>query len=170
MSASALLDTSFLISLMDESRPHHGVAEQYFRHMLKNDVLMIFSSIVAAEFGIKQDIADLPLSSFKPVNFTVPHGQTAARFWNVLGSRDEGDARQTVKDDVKLIAQAFHEGIGVVLTEDASSLHRYCERLRHGNHIQTRAITLKEGFDATAFNADGQLGFGFIEPTTEQET
>lgn len=169
MSASVLLDTSFLISLMDESRPNHEVAERYFRYMLNSDVLMIFSSIVAAEFGIKQDIADLPLASFKSVNFTVPHGQTAARLWNALGTRDEGGARQTVKDDVKLIAQASHEGISVILTEDASSLYRYCERLRQGNQIQTRAIMLKEGFDASAFNDDGQRGFGFFEPTTEPQ-
>jgi len=31
-----------------------------------------------------------------------------------------------VRDDVKLIAQASHEAIAFILTEDNSTLYRYC--------------------------------------------
>lgn len=157
MSVSVLLDTSFLISLVSENRPHHTTAMQYYRHLLTNNVPMYFSAIVAAEFGIKQPITDLPLNNFRALDFNVPHGQKAANLWTALGQRDDGDHRAVVRDDVKLLAQTSHEGIDFILTEDASTLHRYCERLRSSGHLQTRAITLKNGFDASALRADGQI-------------
>lgn len=158
MSASALLDTSFLISLVSVKRAHHATAELYYRYMLQNDVPMYFSAIAAAEFGIKQAISDLPLSNFRILNFNIPHGQKAAKLWNALGRHDEGDVRQVVRDDVKLIAQASHEEIGFILTEDASTLFKYCERLRQDDQTQTRAIKLEDGFDANALREDGQRG------------
>jgi hypothetical protein len=156
MSASVLLDTSFLISLVSEHRTHHATATQYYRHLLKNNVPMYFSAIVAAEFGIKQPITDLPLGHFRVLDFNVPHGRAAANLWNALGQRNADDNRAVVRDDVKLLAQASHEDIAFILTEDASTLHKYCERLRSSGHLQTRAITLKNGFDTSALREGGQ--------------
>lgn len=169
MSGSVLLDTSFLISLVSEHRTHHAVAKQYYRHFLENSVPMYFSAIVAAEFGIKQPITDLPLRNFRVLDFNVPHGREAANLWNVLGQRDAEDKRAVVRDDVKLLAQASHEDIGCILTEDASTLHKYCERLRSSGHLQTRAIVLKSGFDASAVSEDGQtdwVGGSFTDPNS----
>jgi PIN domain nuclease of toxin-antitoxin system len=170
MSASVLLDTSFLITLTNASRPHHAVAVQYYRYMLQNNVTMWFSAIVASEFGIKQNLTDLPLGNFRPLNFNVPHGQKAALIWNQLGTRDSGDSRHVVRDDVKLIAQASHEAIALILTEDGNTLHKYCERLREVGHIQTRAIKLVDGFDASAISEDGQTGIDFPELPPESGT
>jgi len=156
MSASVLLDTSFLISLVSEHRAHHATATQYYRHLLKTNVPMYFSAIVAAEFGIKQPITDLPLGNFRVLDFNVTQGREAAKLWNALGGHDAEDNRAVVRDDVKLLAQASHEDIGCILTEDASTLHKYCERLRSSGHLQTRAIMLKDGFDANAVSEDGQ--------------
>jgi len=170
MSAAVLLDTSFLISLVNVRRPHHQIAVQYYRHMLQNDVPMVFSAIVASEFAIKQNITDLPLGNFRPLNFNVPHGQKAAQLWNQLGARDAGDSRAVARDDVKLIAQTSHEAIGFILTEDANTLHKYCERLRKAGHIQTRAIKLADGFDANAIREDGQAEIVFSDAAPEAAT
>ncbi|MDR1967487.1 MAG: PIN domain-containing protein [Burkholderiaceae bacterium] len=167
MRASVLLDTSFLISLVNAKRPHHLAAARYYQHMLQNNVPMYFSAIVASEFGIKQDITDLPLGNFRPLNFNVPHGQKAAHIWNQLGSRDPGDSRSVARDDVKLIAQASHEAIGVILTEDENTLHKYCERLRKAGHIQTRAIKLASGFDANVIRENGQAEIVFPNAAPE---
>lgn len=158
MTASVLLDTSFLISLVDQTRPNHGVASKYYRMMLEQQVPMYFSAIVAAEFGIKQPITDLPLKNFRHIPFNIPHGKEAARLWNLLGQRDDGDKRHVVRDDVKLIAQTCHEDIPFLITEDASTLHKYCERLKSAGATKTRAIKLVDGFDASAFRMDGQRG------------
>lgn len=169
MTASVLLDTSFLISLVDQSRPNHDTAVKYYRLMLEEQVPMYFSAIVAAEFGIKQPITDLPLKNFLPIPFNIPHGQEAGRLWNTLGTRDSNTPRHVARDDVKLIAQACHEAIPFILTEDASTLHKYCERLKAAGQCQTRAITLAEGFDVCAFREDGQRGLNLHETRADDE-
>ena len=160
MTASVLLDTSFLISLVDGSRPNHPTAAQYYRLMLEQQCPMVFSAIVAAEFAIGQPITDLPLKNFRPVPFNIPHAVEAARLWNALGNRDGGDNRAVVRDDIKLLAQAAHESIPFILTEDASTLHKYCERLRNAGMLRVRAVKLVCGFDSSALREDGQRGLG----------
>lgn len=158
MTASVLLDTSYLISLVDKSRANHETAAQYYRLMLEDQVPMYFSAIAAAEFSIKQPITDLPLKNFRPIPFNVPHAQVAGRLWNQLRSRDDGAQRHVARDDLKLIAQACHDQIPFILTEDASTLHRYCERLNASGDCRTRAVVLNQGFDPCAFREDGQRG------------
>ncbi len=155
MSSSVLLDTSFLVSLFDKDRTNHGVAQEYYRFMLAHGVAMYFSSIVAAEYGIKANIGDLPIRNFRPLNFSVAHAQVAAKLWNAI-ERESNDKREVVRDDVKLIAQASDEGIHFVLTEDAKTLYKYCERLRTNGHVQVRAVKLVDGFGPSALRADGQ--------------
>lgn len=158
VTASVLLDTSFLISLVDGNRPNHTVAAKFYRLMLDRKLIMYFSAIVAAEIGIKQPVTDLPLKNFRAVPFNISHAIEAARLWNTLGSRDVGDARAVIRDDVKLIAQAEYESIPFILTEDVSTLFKYGERLRKAGSIGVRAIELADGFDADVFRMEGQKG------------
>lgn len=157
MTAAVLLDTSFLISLVDGNRPNHSIAVQYYRMMLEQQSPMYFSAIVAAEFAIKQPITDLPLKNFRSIPFNIPHSIEAARFWNAF-ERDSGDSRAVVRDDIKLMAQASHESIPFILTEDASTLCKYSERLLCAGVSHVRAIRLVDGFDSCALREDGQRG------------
>lgn len=100
---SCIADTSFLISLVNQSRTNYGVAAQYYRMILEQQVSMYFSAIVAAEFDVKQPITDLPLKNFRSIPFNVPHAREAARLWNVLRKQDDGDTRHVVRDDVNLM-------------------------------------------------------------------
>lgn len=170
MSTMVLLDTSFLITLVNDQRPNHKTASRYFHHMFQNDVPIYLSAIAAAEFSVKQPVTDLPLNYLRILNFNLAHSQQAARLFNALESRDQGDSRVAVRDDVKLMAQASHEQIGLILTEDASTLYKYCERLRIAGQIQTRAITLKDGFDAGVFNEDGHRSLELSQPGGEADT
>lgn len=158
MTASVLLDTSFLITLVDQHRRHHEIAAKYYRLMLEEQVPMFFSAIVAAEFAIKQSITELPLKNFRAIPFNIPHGQEAGRLWNLLLSPEDNTPRAVARDDLKLIAQAIHESIPFILTEDASTLHKYCERLTAAGRGRVRAIKLVDGFDPCAFREDGQRG------------
>jgi predicted nucleic acid-binding protein len=164
MTASVLLDTSFLITLVSGNRPNHAVAAKYYRLMLDQNLTMYFSAIVAAEISIKQPITDLPLKNFRTVPFNIPHAVEAGRIWNALGAHDSGDTRAVVRDDVKLIAQAAHESMPFLITEDVSTLFKYCERLRSAGHVKVRAIKLVDGFDFNAFRLDGQKGLNLQGP------
>lgn len=168
MTAAVLLDTSFLISLVDGRRPNHSIAAQYYRMMLEWQSPMYFSAIVAAEFAIKQPITDLPLKNFRCIPFNITHSTESARLWNLL-VRDSGDNRAVVRDDIKLMAQAVHESIPFILTEDASTLYKYCERLRDTGALRVRAIRLVDGFDSCALREDGQRGLSLDQSATDAE-
>jgi predicted nucleic acid-binding protein len=156
MTVMVLLDTSFLISLVDNRRHNHIIAAQYYRLLLERQVPMFFSAIVAAEIAIKQPITELPLKNFRVMPFNIPHSIEAARIWNLLGSHDAGDTRAVVRDDVKLMAQAAHEKIPFILTEDASTLFKYCERLNKAGKLSIKAVKLVDGYHPTELNLDGQ--------------
>jgi len=156
MKPSVLLDTSFLISLVDGQRANHDVAAQYYKLMLEQQSPIYFSAIVAAEIAIKQPITDLPLKNFRHIPFNIPHSIEAARIWNLLDGRDGGDNRAVVRDDMKIIAQALHEKIPFILTDDAKTFYKYCERLRLSNGLNIRAVKLSDGFDSGALRLDGQ--------------
>ena len=156
MKPSVLLDTSFFISLVDSNRANHNVANQYYKLLLEQSIPIYFSAIVAAEFGIKQPITDLPFKNFRILPFNIPHSIEAARIWNLLDGRDSGDNRSVVRDDMKIIAQALHEKIPFILTDDAKTFYKYCERLRSSNNLNIRAIKLVDGFDTSVLRPDGQ--------------
>lgn len=156
MNPSVLLDTSFLISLNNDTRPNHDVAHQYYQHLLEHNIPIYFSVIVAAEFAIKESITDLPLRNFRTLPFNLPDAIEAARIWNLLGGHKSGDNRAVVRDDVKIIAQALRGNIPFVLTEDTKTFYRDCELLRISHNLDIRAITLAGGFDASVLRLDGQ--------------
>lgn len=154
---SVLLDTSFLISFANPQRPHHAAAMQYFRECVRRQVPMVLSTIVISEFQVREAINDLPLRNFVVLPFNVDHAMRCGilmRQW----PRDAGDDRVRVKDDLKLIAQCDCEGISHLLTEDESTLVKYLARVQSTAPPGTRAMLLKDGFDAAWFdNGQGSL-------------
>jgi len=147
---SVLLDTSFLISLSDAARPHHAVAVAYYRECVGRQVPMFLSTIAISEFQVKQAINDLPLRNFVVLPFNVDHAMRCGLLVRTL-SRDAGDDRAKVKDDFKLMAQCHCEGISHLICEDANTLAKYLNRARDGGSASTRAILLRDGFDAAWF-------------------
>ena len=149
-----MVDTSFLITLADPARRHHEAATTYLRESLKANVPLYLSAIVASEFQVKQAVNDLPLRNFIILPFNIDHAMTAGLFMRSI-NRDPGDERNSVKDDVKLIAQAVCESITHVLTEDEKTLAKYIKRLADAGECTLRAILLVNGFDASWLD-DGQ--------------
>ncbi|MDX8129002.1 PIN domain-containing protein [Methylomonas sp. OY6] len=156
MTISVLLDTGFLISLVDRNRPNHKTAGQYYKFLVEQRSAIYLSAIVASEFAIKQPITDLPLKNFRILPFNITHSIESARLSNLLGPKDAGDNRAVVREDVKIMAQASHENIQFILTEDGSTLFKYCERLQKARNFNVRAIKLADGFDPSLLRIDGQ--------------
>ena len=65
--------------------------------------------------------------------------------------RDSADDRVRVRDDFKLIAQCQCDSVSHVLTEDTNTLTKYLQRLRDDGRLETRAVLMKDGFDAAWF-------------------
>lgn len=161
MSDGVLLDTSFLISLVDPSprRPHHAAAVQFFKFFAEEGVPMFLSTIAASEFHLRQPVTDLPLDAIITLPFNLDDAMRAAELDFTLYKGEPGVARDALKDDFKLLGQAKARDIGFLITEDARSLYKYCQALRAKGALSTRAIKLVDGFDRSHFNAAGQHDF-----------
>lgn len=154
---SALLDTSFLISFADPARPHHQVAQRYYRECIHRQVPMFLSTIAISEFQVRQAINDLPLRNFVILPFNIDHAMACGLLLRGV-VRDAADDRARVKDDFKLIAQCRCESITHLLSEDAGTLAKYVARLQAEQRNVTHAVLLKDGFDPRWFDhGQGQL-------------
>lgn len=152
-----LLDTSFLITLVNPDRDHHEVAKSYYREALQRGAPMYLSTIVASEFQVGQPLATLPLHQFIVLPFNFDHAVMAGdlhRALTQMGRNWEGQ-RGALKDDIKLIAQAECGAIAYVLTADEQTLCKFARRLAEAGQIRVRPVALSAGFD-TAWFQDGQ--------------
>jgi len=144
------LDTSFLISFADPSRPRHAIAVDYFRHCHAQRIPMWISVIAAGEFEVKQPVSDLQLQYFRIQPYNLPHAIRAAALLRSLQAGTaqpaEHDTRKIIINDLKIIAQAEEEKIPVILTEDANTLSKIVARLRQANATSVRVLLLKDGF------------------------
>lgn len=159
MADGVLLDTSFLISLADPSRPHHAVAVQYFRHFGQEGIPMFLSTIVASEFHLGQPVSDLPLDTIIVLPFNLDDATHAADLNFTLFKGEPGTSRDALKDDFKLLGQAKARDIAFILTEDARTLYRYCTELKTAHKLTTKAVKLVDGFDKSHFEPGGQHDF-----------
>lgn len=158
---SVLVDTSFLITLYaaktgDGERKNHSVAKKYFKYFLENSMHLILSTIVISEFQQMQPVVDL-INSGNYV--TLPYNYddaiaTAEVAYNVDGVI-RGSGRAEFKDDLKLMGQVKAQNIDFIITEDDSTLVKYCKKLIKAGMFKTKIILLKDGFDDSHF-ANGQ--------------
>jgi predicted nucleic acid-binding protein len=143
------LDTSFLISFADPKRIHHEIAVSYFKHCIAKGIPMWISTVAAGEFHVGQAFTDLPLQNFRIQPYNLPHAIRAGELLKLLNAQaPEGatDARRVIINDIKIIAQAAEERIGVILSEDKGTLARIASRIRIPDIETPRVILLAEGF------------------------
>ncbi len=121
---SILLDTSFCIRLLKNNDALHQNAKDYFKYFLEQKVEIYLSSIVIAEYSVKDDANNLPLEFVKIVPFDFFDGRTAGEFHSILINNKDQVAnieRNVIKDDCKLLAQIFNRKIGAYITKDKKS-------------------------------------------------
>ncbi len=163
MITAFMLDTSFLITLVDDRRPQHPVARKYFEHALVRGATLYVSTLVLAEFAIKQAVTDLPLHAFRVLPFNIDHAIAAGPLaFKLMPARDPGEERATVRTDLNLIAQADSEQIPYILTEDRRTLAKYLDRARAAGSSKCQAVVLADGFDSCWLN-EGQSALEFTE-------
>lgn len=121
---SVLLDTSFLIRLGKETDPLHEFAWGYLTHFTENNIDMYVSTIATAEYSVKDDINNLPLSAFKLLNFDLVDSGTSGKFASQILQHPKYSIMQTkygrslVLNDIKMLAQCFNKKISAILAKD----------------------------------------------------
>jgi len=121
---SILLDTSFCIRLLKSNDDLHQNAKDYFKYFLEKKIEIFLSSIVIAEYSVKDNPANLPLDFVKIIPFDFFDGKTAGEFHAILLNHKEqvvNIERNVIKDDCKLMAQLFNRNIQGYITKDRKS-------------------------------------------------
>lgn len=128
MTHSVLLDTSFIIRLLNDDDPLHNNALGYFKYFLEKDVSLYFSTISIAEYCVRGSISDLPLKNIRVLPFNIDHARRTGDFARILFEKKKGGEiiktpRTIIPNDSKLFAQAdIENSINDFLTSDARSM------------------------------------------------
>jgi hypothetical protein len=158
MASGVVLDTSFLITLADAARDNHATARSYWKHFTENRIPMFLPTIVASEFCVKQPLPPEILKACVVLPFNWDDAMKTSKL-ELPAIRKEGDTRVSLKDDIKIIAQAIVKDAAYLITDDKNSFFRYAEHLNQSGQATFKPIRLAEGFDRAHFRPDGQRDF-----------
>ena len=155
MAAGEMVDTSFLISLASPARDNHVTARRYWRHFTEEQIPIYLSAIVVSESCVKQPMPPEILRCCVTLPFNWDDAIQTAKL-DIGGFDRQGESRVTLKDDVKILAQAITKDAGFVITDDKNTFHRYAQRLIETGTAGFKTIALAEGFDRAHFDPNGQ--------------
>jgi predicted nucleic acid-binding protein len=135
-----VVDTSFLISLVNSKDEFHKNAKDYFEKSLGDKSVLQISPIVWSEFLIRQKETDLPImENFQYLTFTIKDAKLAGEITN-LDNMKRGD-RTSIKDDYKILAQALGHS-DAIITGDNQLINLATQLKRERNSLKT--IDMKE--------------------------
>ena len=111
MSDGVLLDTSYLIRLLNRNETLHENALGYHEYFLKKAFSLKVSTISIAEYCVKGDLSDLPMKQLAILPFNINHAAKAGKFAKILfqdkqSIAQKGLPRVLIPNDAKLLAQA----------------------------------------------------------------
>lgn len=160
---SALLDTSFLISLSNPDREQHPVALRYYKEMFTRGTVMHLSTIVVAEYEVRQRVRDLGLHNFIIQPFNIDHGIAAASLFTP--NREgliAGYDRVAVKDDFKLLAQCELLGISHYVSGDEKCcINIESLRQKYPSRALPFGVSCAKPYDDSWFNEGNQGSLGY---------
>lgn len=122
-----ILDTSFMIRLLNESQPLHPNALRYFKYFLDKEIPMYFSTVSVAEYCVKGEFDDLPFQNIRILPFNIFHAKEAGKFAKALfDAKSKGlmeiPDRLIIPNDSKIFAQGSYEkDIRYFVTSDSKS-------------------------------------------------
>lgn len=123
MTYSVLIDTSFLIRLLNPNDALHENAIGYFKYYLEKDYPLVCSTISIAEYCVKGNYEEIPWRNLRVLPFNTSHAIKAGKFAKVVFDKRNTLSitnRNIIPNDTKLFAQAnAEESIKAFLTSDA---------------------------------------------------
>lgn len=129
MHKAVLLDTSFFLRFLNDCDPLFQNADNYFRYFLKQEIIMMISTISIAEYCVGGDIHELPLRNLQIIPFNLDHAKRTGEFAKI-GFKNKGtlklNNRNIIPNDTKLFAQADCEkAVEFFLSSDLESYKIY---------------------------------------------
>ena len=127
---SVLLDTSFIITLIDSTRANHSKAKEFYKHFIDNDFGIVVSTIVLSELSVKMDLNNLPMKDWQVTVFDAVDARKTGRI-EYIRSTTSGIKRDCIKDDFKIISQALNNNVDYLITDDEQMVDKIIEKYRN---------------------------------------
>lgn len=171
---SVILDTCFLIALMDKSNPFHNTAKTYNQYFLNNNVVMFIPTIVVSEFNQLFTVAPLiQTGNYRQLPFSyrdaLAVGEVAFHLGltsrGMMADSEDGEKRAEIKDDIKILGQVKESDADYLITSDDGMFNR-CSKLKKSDVLACTPISIKEGFDSSIFSETGQTNILDAVPQT----
>lgn len=124
MADSVLLDTSFLIRLLNPNEKLHLLAKSWYRYFLQKEMIMKTSTIWLAEYCVQGQLSDIPFRNIQVISFNFNHAEVAGAFGKYIFIEKKNDPvllkpRPIILNDAKIFAQAEVEPrVGYFVTAD----------------------------------------------------
>ncbi len=111
MKHSVLLDTSFLIRLLNDEDSLHTNAIGYYKYFLDREIILKVSTISIAEYCVRGNFEDLPIRNLQIISFNLDHAKQTGKFADIIFnnkgiSNADLKPRAIIPNDSKLFAQA----------------------------------------------------------------
>lgn len=120
--------------------------KDYFKYFLEKKIEIYLSSIVVAEYSVKDDPSNLPLDFVKIIPFDFFDGKTAGEFHSILLNHKAQVAnieRNVIKDDCKLMAQLFNRKIQGYITKDRKSFNQIIAPIKSSKSFMLELLDLE---------------------------
>lgn len=124
---SVLLDTNFLIYLINKSSDCHSNAKSYFKFFIDHKIPMYVSTISIAEFCVHGSYSELPLGCIRILPFNAIEAVAAGEYAQILyyarnNNEWKPEDRKIIPNDTKLFAQVgVNHRIKYFVTGDTKS-------------------------------------------------
>ena len=120
MAKAVLLDSGFLIRLMNPMEPLHQVALNLFKEYVTNNIVCCVSTVALAEYGVKGDLRFLPTKYLQYIPFQYCHAEVAAQFMRrIIQVKQERGAviqpRVIIPNDTKCLLRQVRNPISLHL-------------------------------------------------------
>jgi len=134
---AVLLDTSFFLRFLNDSDPLFKNSDEYFRYFLKEEIVMMVSTISIAEYCVGGDIDELPLRNLRIIPFNLDHSKRTGEFAKIIFQNKDKlklNERNIIPNDTKLFAQADCEkSVDFYISSDTESIKIYNLLKQEGN-------------------------------------
>lgn len=154
MRQGILVDTCSLVDFVNPGAERNAITTEYIDQAIRDSVPLYLSSLTVAEFCCKQDIGEIDVSPFIISPFDQPEAELSGRLdFEVHRDSDADKVRHRV--DTMLIAHAEKLRVAGILTGDASSLAKYCDRARAKNLVDLHVVLTTEAFEPSRMKLPG---------------
>lgn len=115
-----LVDTNFLISLVNANEIYHQNAKEYFKQILEDEATLWISAIVWSEFSKNRDAIFPIMENFKFIAFQVNDAEKVWEIFDIQFYKEKGSSPEKIclKDDFKITAQAIARDFDAIITSD----------------------------------------------------